>query len=77
MDLESFVAEHGQTGAAEIIGVSQGAVWQWINGKQRITAERAIEIEEKTGGAVTRSELRPDIFGPVASDPKPDARASA
>lgn len=63
MNLRSFVDQHGQTGAARLLGVSQGLVWQWLNGKQRVTAERAIEIEEKTGGAVTKHELRPDLFG--------------
>ncbi len=67
MDLNAFVAEHGQTGAAEILGVSQGLVWQWLNGKTRVTAERAIDIEEKSGGVVTRYELRPEIFGPRPS----------
>lgn len=47
---------------AEQLGVSQGLVWQWITGRQRITAERASQIEQSTGGAVTRSELRPDLY---------------
>jgi DNA-binding transcriptional regulator YdaS (Cro superfamily) len=56
---------------AKQIGVSQGLVWQWIerwhNPKKgtRITAERAKEIEEKTRGEITRSDLRPDIYPPA------------
>lgn len=37
-------------------------VWQWVNGKTRITAERAKQIEEATQGAVNRRDVRPDIF---------------
>ena len=32
------------------------------NGVRGITAERAKEIEEKTEGAITRCDLRPDLF---------------
>ncbi len=63
MELKDYVAEYGQTGAATRLGVSQGLVWQWLNGKTRIPAERAIDIETKTSGAITRYDLRPDIFG--------------
>jgi transcriptional regulator with XRE-family HTH domain len=44
-------------------GVSAGMVGHWIAGRHRITAERAIQIEAATDGAVTRAELRPDLFG--------------
>lgn len=63
MELTEYIESNGgQTAFAERIGVSQGLVWQWINGKTRITAERATEIEQKTDGAVKRHELRPDLF---------------
>lgn len=65
MNLASFAKIHGQTGAARILGVSQGLVWQWLNGETKVTAERAIDIEGKTAGAITRHDLRPDIFGPA------------
>jgi len=53
--------------------VTQGAVWQWLSwledpdaeGMARITAERAIEIEEITKGEVARHDLRPDLFSRV------------
>lgn len=44
------------------IGVSQGLVWQWLEGRTLITAERAVGIERKTAGEIKRHELRPDIF---------------
>jgi DNA-binding transcriptional regulator YdaS (Cro superfamily) len=49
-------------------GVTQGMVWQWLKwlddptAGTRITAERAVEIEVATGGQVSRSDLRPDIY---------------
>ena len=46
---------------AKQVGVTQAAVCQWLSGA-RITAERAIDIEKKTAGAVKRHELRPDLF---------------
>lgn len=70
MDLQQFVDEHGQTRAAAILGVTQGAVWQWLNGLQRINADRALLIEEKSGGVITRYELLPDIFGPAPRAPQ-------
>ncbi|MBN6743555.1 helix-turn-helix domain-containing protein [Acidithiobacillus sp. MC2.1] len=45
--------------------MTPGLVSQWITGRTVITAERAAQIELSTNGAVTRAELRPDIFGPL------------
>lgn len=65
MDLATFVRQHGQQDAAETLGVSQSAISHWLRGRKPITGERAIKIEERTGGKVTRYELRPDMFGPA------------
>lgn len=59
----------GQTQLARLIGVKQGHVWKWLRMK-RIPAERAIQIEVATNGAVTARELRPDlaaIFAPPSN----------
>jgi DNA-binding transcriptional regulator YdaS (Cro superfamily) len=53
-----------QASFAEALGVSQGLVWQWLNGRTKITAERAKQIEKLTQGAVMRHELLPDVFEP-------------
>jgi DNA-binding transcriptional regulator YdaS (Cro superfamily) len=69
MELRKYVEENGgQTEFARRLGVSQGLVWQWLNEKTGVTWERAKEIEAATGGAVTRHELRPDIFGPAPAE---------
>ena len=64
MDIRAYLEKHelSQDKFAKQIGVTQGLVWQWIEGRQRITAERAIEIEAKTAGEIQRHDLRPDLF---------------
>lgn len=47
-------------------GVTTNAVWKWLNGGT-ISAERAVQIEAVMGGVVTRSDLRPDLFGPSST----------
>ena len=66
MTLADYLKTTTQTAFAEALGVTQSAVSQWVTGEQRITAERAKEIEELTRGAITKQELRPDIFGAPA-----------
>lgn len=65
MDIKAYLGKHqlSQEQFAKQIGVSQGLVWQWIEGRTRITAERAVEIEDKTDGEITRQALRPDLYG--------------
>lgn len=64
MILKSYlrVSKLSQSEFARQLGVTQGAVWQWIEGVQRVSAENAKRIEEITGGAVTRHDLRPDLW---------------
>lgn len=50
---------------ARLLGVTQGAVCQWVNGGRLVPAGRCRTIEALTSGEVTCDELRPDIFGPV------------
>lgn len=45
------------------VGVSPGMVSQWVSGKRPVAATRCAAIETATKGAVTRYELRPDVFG--------------
>ncbi len=63
-ELKAFLAARNLTQAefAKSIGVTQGAVWQWIAGEQRVSAERVFGIEDATDGAVTRYQMRPDLF---------------
>ncbi len=43
-----------------LVGVTGQAVSQW----GRVPAGRVLAVEAATNGAVTRHDLRPDIFGP-------------
>lgn len=54
----------GQAALAESVGVSQAAISKWATGKALISAENAKAIELATNGAVSRHDLRPDIFDP-------------
>lgn len=53
----------GQKPLAGAIGTSQSQVWYWLTrAKRGVPAEFVIPIEEATGRAVTRHELRPDLY---------------
>lgn len=52
-----------QKSLAESIGVSAVFVSQMISGVKQIPPRLCLPIEEATEGAVTRYDLRPDIFG--------------
>lgn len=57
----------GRRQAGEALGVTRESVRKWIVGESRITAERAIQIEQLTHRKVLRSELRPDLYEEVAA----------
>lgn len=45
---------------ADMIGVSQGLVHQWIKGLTPVSPRKAVLIEQKTGGEVSRKDTHPD-----------------
>lgn len=59
---------------ADLIGVSQGMVHQWIRGKTPVTPTKCVRIERATEGLVSRKDLHPndwaaiwpELEGPVA-----------
>lgn len=66
MTLKKYLESTTQAAFATKLGVSAGLVSQWVTGETRITAEKAVAIQEATGGAVKARELRPDVFGRAA-----------
>ncbi|OCG33673.1 MULTISPECIES: transcriptional regulator [unclassified Gilliamella] len=50
-----------QVKTAKKLNVSKSQVWQWLNNVNAIAIEKAIDIEDKTNGAVKCEELRPDV----------------
>lgn len=59
-------AAGGQTKLAEALGITVGAVNHWVSGRGVVPAERCPAIERAVLGAVTRAELRPDVFEEAA-----------
>ena len=51
----------GQAELAKAVGVTPQAVNQWVS-KGKPPPERVLGIESATGGAITRQELRPDLY---------------
>lgn len=49
----------GHTKMAEMLGIERTAIYQW---KKGVPPNRAVEIEQATGGEITREQLRPDLF---------------
>lgn len=62
-----------QQALAKAAGVTQPAVFKWLAGKTRPNFSAAIAIERATNGAVTRHDLRPDIY-PNPTDALPPER---
>lgn len=46
---------------AKEINAPAALISQWKNGSRQVPAERCIDIERATDGAVTCEELRPDL----------------
>jgi DNA-binding transcriptional regulator YdaS (Cro superfamily) len=70
--LRALRAAGGQSALARICGVTQAAVWKWLNRGVRVPAECVLSIEAATG--VSRHDLRPDIY--PREDLSSDATAS-
>jgi DNA-binding transcriptional regulator YdaS (Cro superfamily) len=49
-----------QRKAAKKMNISVGNIQDWKNGRKKVPPMRAVQIEQLTGGAVTRKMLRPD-----------------
>ncbi|MCD9096162.1 transcriptional regulator [Luteimonas fraxinea] len=71
MDLITYRSQQGVSQAAFAAQLTkagspatQGLISQWEKGDVKVPAERIAKIVEVTGGLVTGSDLRPDVFGP-------------
>ena len=63
--LTRVIAMYGsQAKLARQLGVSTMTVSKWT--RDGVPPHRALEIEKLTDGAVTRQDLRPDLFGLAA-----------
>lgn len=50
---------------AEWLGVTKAAVWQWKQEGRQPPIEHCPVIEKKTGGVVSRQELRPNDWAQI------------
>lgn len=68
MDIRAYLKKYNLTQEqfGKLAGVSQGAVWQWLNGRSQVAPETAVAIEKATGGKIKRHELRPDLYSRAA-----------
>ncbi len=70
--LEQLVEAAGSQGAlGTALGVTQQAVWKWVQSSKRLPAEHVLNAERLYG--ISRHDLRPDIY-PRDYPPAPDAR---
>lgn len=70
-DFKTYIGKaiqlHGsQAKLAKAAGCSQQLISQIHQGKTGVSAEMALAFEKATEGAISRHELRPDIFGGAA-----------
>ena len=62
MNIKQYTAEHESGIAlAKRLGIPSTLIYQWQTGVRQVPAERCIQIERATNGAVRCEELRPDI----------------
>lgn len=67
MDIPAYLTKHrlSQKQFAEKIGVSPGAVWQWLNGYARMSGEKAEEIVQTTNGEIKQRDVWKYVVGKI------------
>ncbi|WP_242415547.1 transcriptional regulator [Sphingomonas panni] len=55
-----------QSAFARICGVSQTAVWKWLQSGKRLPAEHVLTVERETG--ISKHLLRPDLYPSSGAD---------
>jgi DNA-binding transcriptional regulator YdaS (Cro superfamily) len=74
--LRSVIRDHlrSQVAVARAVGVSPQAVSEILRRGRRVPAEWCLALETATGGAVTRHDLRPDLYPPEPNPPEPNLK---
>lgn len=67
MTLDEYLKENTQLRLVELIrenggSITQGAISHWTKPGKKIPAERVLELERASGGAMSRYDLRPDLY---------------
>ncbi|AZY52815.1 transcriptional regulator [Bordetella avium] len=77
MNLRTYLKRKGRGSAlvlAKQLGVKPVSISLWCSGARKVPAQRCIAIEQATGGAVTRADLRPDDWPLVWPEYTPPRR---
>jgi len=77
MDLKTFFQDNTQVDLARKVGVTPGAVNQWVTGVSQISVKLCPLVEAATGGAVRCEDLRPDVRWDVLRQPQQVKKAVA
>lgn len=78
MNLKTYAETRGAAAQlARALGVSSVIVSHWVTGVKPVSAERCLDIERVTGGAVRCEELRPDIAWSVLREVPPPVEKEA
>ena len=64
----AIAALGSQQALADALGIRSPSISEWKD--RGVPPGRCIPIEQATGGAVTRYELRPDVFGDAPEIPE-------
>lgn len=62
MNLVDYIKDHGRNALAEAVESVPAYLSQIAHGHRKASPKLALAIERATGGAVSRHELRPDIY---------------
>ena len=77
LSLDRAIAHLGsQQALADALGIRSPSISEW-RVRSKVPAERCLAIEQATNGAVTRYELRPDVFGAAPSQAVPQTEGEA
>lgn len=70
MDIRTYLEKSGisQSAFAEMAGVTQGMVWQWLKGLRPVSPTACVAIEKATGKAISRKDLRPSDWNKIWPD---------
>jgi len=74
---EAIRLKGSQQKLAEAAGCSQQQISYLMKEASGISAEMALKVERATDGAVSRHELRPDIYGPAPQPSQPEQGSTA
>jgi DNA-binding transcriptional regulator YdaS (Cro superfamily) len=77
MNLHEYIEKHSQTELARLLDVAPSFVHQWVRGTRPIPIQICVEIEQKTGGDVTRKDLRPDDWKAIWPELSSNAKQAA